>query len=93
MDLWIRSSAKTNLLRARFLTMMEGKTFYKKNEWEYEGYTICNVADNGCYELLGTYETKERALEVLDEIDEFIDLFQRNGFEKYFTYMSSCIKK
>lgn len=70
MDLWIRSSAKTNLLRARFLTTMEGKTFYKKNEWEYEGYTICNVTDNGCYELLGTYETKERALEVLDEIQE-----------------------
>lgn len=30
MDLWIRSSAKTNLLKARFLTVMEGKTFYKK---------------------------------------------------------------
>lgn len=32
------------------------------------------------YELLGVYKTKERALEVLDEIDEFIDLFQREGF-------------
>ena len=68
MELWIRNSAKTNLLKARFLTAMDGKTFYKKNEWEYEGYTICNVGDNGGYELLGTYETKERALEVLDEI-------------------------
>ena len=73
MELWIRSTAKTNLLQARFLTIMEGKTFYKKNEWEYEGYTICNVAINGNYELLGTYKTKERALEVLDEIqDELI---------------------
>ena len=73
MELWIRSTAKTNLLQARFLTIMEGKTFYKKNEWEYEGYTICNVALNGNYELLGTYKTKERALEVLDEIqDELI---------------------
>lgn len=70
MDLWIRSTAKTNLLQARFLTIMEGKTFYKKNEWEYEGYTICNVALNGNYELLGTYKTKARALEVLDEIQE-----------------------
>lgn len=73
MNLWIRSTAKTNLLKARFLTIMEGKTFYKKNEWEYKGYTICNVALNGNYELLGTYKTKERAIEVLDEIqDELI---------------------
>lgn len=72
MELWIRSTAKTNLLQARFLTIMEGKTFYKKNEWEYEGYTICNVALNGNYELLGTYETKERAIEVLDEIHKCI---------------------
>ena len=72
MELWIRSTAKTNLLQARFLTIMEGKTFYKKNEWEYEGYTICNVALNGNYELLGTYKTKERALEVLDEIQNIL---------------------
>ena len=31
MELWIRSTAKTNLLKARFLTIMEGKTFYKKD--------------------------------------------------------------
>ena len=31
-------------------------------------------------ELLGTYKSKERTLEVLDEIDEFIDLFNRKGF-------------
>ena len=73
MNLWIRSTAKTNLLQARFLTIMEGKTFYKKNEWEHEGYTICNVAPNGKYELLGTYKTKERAIEILGEIqDELI---------------------
>lgn len=72
MNLWIRSTAKTNLLQARFLTIMEGKTFYKKNEWEYEGYTICNIALNGNYELLGTYKTKERAIEVLDEIQNIL---------------------
>lgn len=70
MNLWIRSTAKTNLLQARFLTIMEGKTFYKENEWEYKGYTICNVALDGNYELLGTYKTKERAIEILDEIQE-----------------------
>lgn len=72
MNLWIRSTAKTNLLQARFLTIMEGKTFYKENEWEYKGYTICNVALNGNYELLATYKTKERAIEVLDEIQNYI---------------------
>lgn len=72
MNLWIRSTAKTNLLQARFLTIMEGKTFYTKNKWEYEGYTICNVAPNGKYELLGTYKTKERAIEVLDEIQNLL---------------------
>ena len=72
MNLWIRSTAKTNLLQARFLTIMEGKTFYKENEWEYEGYTICNVALNGNYELLGTYKTIERAIEVLDEIQNIL---------------------
>lgn len=74
MELWIRSTAKTNLLQVRFLTIMEGKTFYKKNEWEYKGYTICNVAPNGNYALLGTYKTKERALEVLDEIQSLLQL-------------------
>lgn len=72
MELWIRSTAKTNLLQARFLTIMEGKTFYTENEWEYKGYTICNVALNGNYELLGTYKTKERTIEVLDEIQNFM---------------------
>lgn len=72
MDLWIRSTAKTNLINVRFLTVMEGKTFYKKDEWEYKGYTICNVGNNGNYEILGTYKTKKRALEVLDEIHKCI---------------------
>lgn len=74
MELWIRSTAKTNLLQARFLTIMEGKTFYKKSEWQSEGYTICNVALNGNYELLGTYKTEERAIEVLDEIQNKLNI-------------------
>ena len=72
MELWIRSTARTNLLKPRFLTVMQGKKFYNPAEWEYKGYTICNCNDNGCYELLGTYKTKERALEVLDEIQKLL---------------------
>lgn len=72
MELWIRSTARTNLLKARFLTIMEGNNFYKKNEWEFKGYTICNCTEQGNYELLGSYVTKERALEVLDEIQNHL---------------------
>ena len=72
MELWIRSTARTNLLKARFLTIMKGNNFYKENEWEYKGYTIANCSGQGNYELLGTYKTKERALEVLDEIQNKI---------------------
>lgn len=72
MNLWIRSTGKVNLLQARFLTIMEGKNFYEKKDWEYKGYTICNVGYNGHYEILGTYKTKERALEVLDDIQNIL---------------------
>lgn len=51
---------------------MKGKKFYKKDEWEFEGYTICNCTEQGNYELLGTYKTKERALKVLDEIQNIL---------------------
>ena len=69
MKLWIRSTAKTNLINVRFITIIQGKKIYDKKNWEYEGYTIANVF-NDKYEILGTYKTKERALEVLDEIQE-----------------------
>ena len=72
MELWIRSTSRTNFLKIRFLTIMEGKNFYKKEQWEYEGYTIANCSEQGNYELLGTYKTKERALKVLDEIQDLM---------------------
>ena len=71
MELWIRSTAKTNLIKVRFLTIIEGKAIYDKKCWEYKGYTIANVF-NDKYEILGTYNSKERALEVLDEIQRHI---------------------
>lgn len=70
MEIWVRSQDKKTLLKCDTLTITidseDGKTI--------RGYKIVG------YEDLGTYKTKKRALEVLDEIDEFIDLFQRNGF-------------
>lgn len=71
MELWIRSTAKTNLIKVRFLTILEGKEIYDKKCWEYKGYTIANVF-NGKYEILGTYNSKERAIEILDEIQDLL---------------------
>ena len=55
MKLWIRSQDKEILL--------------KVNELEIEANMII-AFDNNKYQCLGTYKTKERALEVLDEIHQ-----------------------
>lgn len=78
MELWIRSTARTNLLKARFLTIIKGEKFYGKDDWEFKGYTICNCNEQGYYELLGTYKTEETALKVLDEIQKIIGWLQQD---------------
>ena len=55
MELWIRSQDKEILL--------------KVNELEIEENMII-AFDNSKYQCLGTYKTKERALEVLDKIQK-----------------------
>ena len=57
MELWIRSQDKTQLAQITGLLL---------NDNEIRGFT--NYHQN--YYELGTYKTKERALEVLDEIQE-----------------------
>ena len=57
MELWIRSQDREILL--------------KVNELEIEENMII-AFDNNKYQCLGTYKTKERALEVLDEISSKI---------------------
>lgn len=59
MELWIRSQDKEVLL--------------KVNELEIEANMII-AFDNNKYQCLGTYETKERTLEILDEIQNKINL-------------------
>ena len=72
MDLWVRSQDKTRLVKVCSLEYGE------YNEIHYiNGYCI-NEIDN--YDL-GTYKTKERALEVLDEIQNILKpqiLIRRN---------------
>jgi hypothetical protein len=57
MELWVRSQDKEILL--------------KVNELEIEANMII-AFDNSKYQCLGTYKTKERALEVLDEIQDLM---------------------
>lgn len=75
MELWIRSQDKEKLLKCndiaiknhRYDTMDE----YGNRCINYKGYEIVGYFDkNTEYETLGTYKTKERALEVLDEIHQ-----------------------
>ena len=61
MDLWIRSQNKDYLIKATDLYIPISRT----NE-DFSIYTICSDF------RLGTYKTKERALEVLDEIQKII---------------------
>ena len=60
MELWIRSKDKMKLTRVIDIGIFE----------EQEGYTI--YYDDSIDNMLGTYATKERALEVLDEIQNII---------------------
>ena len=58
MELWIRSQNKADLIKAEMLGQTDG--------------VITAYYTNGRCEL-GTYKTKERALEVLNEIQERVD--------------------
>ena len=68
MELWIRSQDNMNLVKVRQIGVN-----YQDNKQIIANYTP-ELYENsgGYYELLGTYKTKERALEVLDEIQNIL---------------------
>lgn len=68
MELWIRSQDKMNLVKVR-----QTGVNYQDNKQIIANYTP-ELYENsgGYYELLGTYETKERALQVLGEIQSLL---------------------
>ncbi len=64
MNLWIRSQDKMNLVKVRQVSVN-----YQNNKQIIANYTPELYENSGEFvELLGIYKTKERALEVLDEI-------------------------
>jgi hypothetical protein len=61
MDLWVRSQNKYRLLKVESLQIIYNQ---EDNELPY--------SINSSYELLGSYKTKERALDILDEIQQML---------------------
>ena len=68
MELWIRSQDKMNLVKIRQISLN-----YSNKKQIIANYTPESYENSGgYYELLGTYETKKRAIEVLDEIQDLL---------------------
>jgi len=85
MELWIRSQDKTTLIKVTKLCF----------EWNIDNEpTIYGYEKYDNYERLGVYKTKERALEVLDEIQTYIEkkgtpeIFSQNGIPNVMKYYS-----
>lgn len=73
MDLWIRSQDKDDLIKVCSLEVASRSN---------DKYTILTLINSSTVVDLGTYETKERALEVLGEIDERIMLLNTLSIAK-----------
>lgn len=63
MDLWIRSQDRTKLVKADNISYMDTAEDYERK---------VHSLWNDCKGILGIYKTKERALEVLDEIENHL---------------------
>lgn len=74
MNLWIRSQDKEDLIKVDNLGLAYlGKYNFvdKIGDIHREEYHICQFEEN-CHTTLGYYKTKERAIEVLDEIQNIL---------------------
>lgn len=68
MELWIRSQDKMNLVKVRQISLN-----YSNKKQIIANYTPESYENSGeYYEFLGTYETKERAIKILDEIQDLL---------------------
>ena len=75
MELWIRSQEKESLLKIENISI-DNENWILGNLISDDNKSICD------YWKLGHYETKERALEILDEIDERIMLLNTFSIAK-----------
>lgn len=85
MELWIRSQDKMNLVQIKQISLN-----YQDNKQVIANYAPEQYENSGCYyELLGTYKTKERALEVLDEIENIV----KPRMEQLYTFVYQMPKE
>ena len=63
MELWVRSQDRKRLIKVSYLEL-------EKDDY---GFYILGREDKFSGNRLATYKTKERALEVLDEIQEYLE--------------------
>ena len=68
MELWIRSQDKLKLVKVNYVYAIENKI----NSFSIYGETIDSAP------IIGRYETKERAIEVLDEIQKLLKTAELN---------------
>jgi hypothetical protein len=71
MDIWIRSQDKTLLTKANSLWLSDNTIWFEVPFYENtKKIGLCVVGHN---HKIATYKTKERALEVLDEIQTYLE--------------------
>ena len=80
MELWIRSQDRASIVKINKQVGLK----YNDNKTIIADY-IPDFSDkyDGSYDILGTYESKERALEILDEITKKLDNADDNGITTY----------
>lgn len=90
MELWIRSQDREKILKCNDIAI-SNNMIIEIGTIRFKGYKIVGYFDkNTEYEKLGTYETKERALEVLDEIEERIMLINTINLAKDTDSLIAC---
>lgn len=85
MELWIRSQDKESLTKVSNISLKKIRKPYTN---EFDCYGIGTYYDN--LQVLGTYKTKERAIEVLDEIEERIMLINTINIAKDRDSLIAC---
>lgn len=91
MELWIRSQDKEDLIKVDNLGLAYREKYnFMDKIGDIYNYCICQFIDD-YHVKLGTYKTKERALEILDEIQSKIeDLY---ALENCSLKKNSCIER
>ena len=74
MNLWVRSQDKEKLLKCNDIAI-SNNMINERESIKFKGYKIVGYFDkNTEYEILGTYKTKERAIEILDEVQNKLNI-------------------